>query len=33
MAILGIPDIVVLKPVNVNLQAVRIHVHVDHENV
>lgn len=33
MAILAIPDIVVLKAIHVDIQTVRIHVHVDHENV
>jgi len=33
MAILAIPDIVVLEAVHVDVQTVGIHVHVDHENV
>jgi hypothetical protein len=33
MAILTVPDVDVLKAVHVDVQAVRIHVHVDHENV
>jgi len=33
MAILAVPDIVILKAVDIGVQAVRVHVHVDHENV
>jgi len=33
MTILAIPDIVILKAIHVDIQTVRIHVHVDHENV
>lgn len=33
MAIPAIPDIVALKLSHVHIQAIRIHVHVDHENV
>ena len=31
MEILGIPNIVVLKPVDVDVQAIRVHVHVGNE--
>jgi hypothetical protein len=31
MTILAIPDIVILKAIHVDIQTVRIHVHVDHE--
>ena len=31
VTILGIPDIVVLETVDVDVQTVRIHVHVGHE--
>ena len=33
MSVLGIPDIVILKAIHVDIQTVRIHIHVDHENV
>ena len=33
MTILAIPDIVILKAIHVDIQTVRIHIHVDHENV
>ena len=33
MTILAIPDIAILKVIHVDIQTVRIHVHVDHENV
>jgi hypothetical protein len=33
MAILTVPDVVVLKTIHVDVQTVRVHVHVDHENV
>ena len=33
MTILAIPDIVILKTIHVDIQTVRIHVHVDHEIV
>lgn len=31
MKVLGIPDIVVLKPVDIDIQTVTVHVHVRHE--
>ncbi|MFZ4648579.1 MAG: hypothetical protein ACOYMB_03000 [Patescibacteria group bacterium] len=31
MTILAIPDIVILKAVNIGVQTIRIHVHVNHE--
>jgi len=33
MTILAMPDIVILKAIHVDIQTVRIHIHVDHENV
>jgi hypothetical protein len=33
MVILAVPDVVVLKPVDIGVQTVVVHVHVDHENV
>lgn len=33
MTILAIPDIVILKPIHVDIQTIAIHIHVDHENV
>lgn len=33
MTILAIPDIVILKAIHVDIQTVRIQVHVDHEIV
>jgi hypothetical protein len=33
MAILGIPNVVVLEPVHIDVQAVRVHVHVDNEEL
>ena len=33
MTILGIPDVVVLEPVDVNVQAVRVHVDVGHKEM
>ena len=31
MEVLGVPNVVVLEPVHVHVQAVRVHVHVRHE--
>lgn len=33
MLVRAVPDIVILKAIHVDIQAVGVHVHVDHENV
>ena len=33
MEILGIPNVVVLKPVDVDVQTVRVHIHVRNEEL
>lgn len=33
MTILAIPNVVILKAINIDIQTIRIHIHINHENV
>ena len=33
MMVLTVPDVVVLETIHVDVQTIRVHVHVDHKNV
>ena len=33
MEVLGIPNIVILKAIGIDVQTVRVNIHVDHKNV